>query len=151
MAPVGALESGAAKMACDGVSVQSQITFHYYENLQEAAEFYGQVMGFELVEDQQWAKIYRVSGNAFMGIVAGEKGFRRPQHYNAVLLTLVADDVDGWYERLREAGAKLLTETQDKEDIQVRCFFFEDPGGYALEVQQFLRPDLVEVFHAPRE
>jgi predicted enzyme related to lactoylglutathione lyase len=127
--------------------VQSQITFLYYDDLATAAQFYEEVMEFDLVEDQRWAKIYRVSGDGFVGIVAGEKGFRRPQPYNAVLLTLVADDVDGWYDRLAKAGVKLLTDVQTKEDIQVRCFFFEDPGGYALEVQQFLRPELVKVFH----
>ena len=136
-------------MASDLAGIQSQITFLYYDDLWKAEEFYGQVMGFELVEDQRWAKIYRVSGSGFVGIVAGEKGFRRPQPYNAVLLTLVASDVDVWYEHLQKAGIKLLTTVQDKEDIQIRCFFFEDPGGYALEVQQFLRPDLVEVFHSP--
>jgi len=153
-------------MASGVASIQSQITFLYYDDLRQAEEFYGQVMGFELVEDQRWAKIYRVSGNVFVGVVAGEKGFRRPQSYNAVLLTLVASDVpqsynavlltlvasdvDAWYDRLLKAGVKLLTDVQDKEDIQIRCFFFEDPGGYALEVQQFLRPDLVEIFHGTR-
>jgi len=134
-------------MAPRPIGVQSQITFLYYDDLEIAAKFYGEVMGFELVEDQRWAKIYRVSGNAFVGIVAGEKGFRRPQPYNAVLLTLLANDVDAWYDHLEKAGVKLLTGVQNKEDIQIRCFFFEDPGGYALEVQQFLRSDLVEVFH----
>lgn len=31
-------------------------------------------MGFELLEDQKWAKIYRISGPSYLGIVAGEKG-----------------------------------------------------------------------------
>jgi len=137
-------------MASDLVGIDSQITFLYYDDLRQAQECYGQVMGFDLVEDQCWAKIYRVSGNSFVGIVAGEKGFRRPQPYNAVLLTLVSSDVDAWYGRLQEAGVKLLTDVQDKQDIRIRCFFFEDPGGYALEVQQFLRPDLVEIFHGRR-
>ncbi|HUW12602.1 MAG TPA: VOC family protein, partial [Anaerolineae bacterium] len=112
-------------MAPGLASVQSQITFLYYDDLRQAEEFYGQVMGFELVEDQRWAKIYRVSSNGFVGIVAGEKGFRRPQSYNAVLLTLVSSDVDAWYDHLQEAGVKLLTDVQEKEDIQIRCFFFE--------------------------
>jgi len=137
-------------MASDLAGIDSQITFLYYDDLRQAQECYGQVMGFDLVEDQCWAKIYRVSGNSFVGIVAGEKGFRRPQPYNAVLLTLVTSDVDGWYDHLQKAGVKLLTTVQCREDIQIRCFFLEDPGGYALEVQQFLRPDLLETFHKTR-
>ncbi|HUW12062.1 MAG TPA: hypothetical protein VM537_20210, partial [Anaerolineae bacterium] len=81
-------EGRANDMASDLAGIDSQITFLYYDDLRQAQECYGQVMGFDLVEDQCWAKIYRVSGNSFVGIVAGEKGFRRPQPYNAVLLTL---------------------------------------------------------------
>jgi catechol-2,3-dioxygenase len=132
------------------MQVQSQITFFYYHDLTTAARFYEDVMGFQPVEDQGFARIYRVGGTAFMGIVAGERGFRKPQSYNACLLTLLVDNVEQWYEHLKAKGARLLTEIQDKREIQVRCFFLEDPAGYAIEVQQFLRPDLVEIFHTPK-
>ena len=125
---------------------QSQITFLYYHDLQSAASFYGDIMGFELVEDQQWAKIYRVGRDAFLGIVAGEKGFHQPQERNAVLITLVVDDVPGWFAYLHSRGVKMLSELQHREEIHIRCFFFEDPGGYTLEVQQFLKPDLAGLF-----
>lgn len=137
-------------MGSHSLEVQSQITFLYYDDLDAASVFYGDVMGFKLVEDQRWAKIYRVSDSAFVGIVAGDRGFRKAQEYNAVLLTLVSDDVNAWYEHLEKAGVTLLSEIQEKMDVDIRCFFFEDPGGYALEVQQFLRADLVEVFHGSR-
>jgi predicted enzyme related to lactoylglutathione lyase len=135
-------------MAAEPIATQSQITFFYYNNLDAAARFYEQTMRFELVEDQQWAKIYRVAGTAFMGIVAGDKGFRRPQAYNAVLLTVLVNDVHAWHAYLAEQGVRFLTGVQDKPEIQVRCFFIEDPGGYAIEIQQFLRPDLVKLFHS---
>jgi len=118
--------------------VQGQITFLYYRQIEPAAVFYG--------EDQGWAKIYRVGGNAYLGIVAGDKGFHTPQERNAVLVTLVVNDIEGWYERLKSRGVKLLTELQHREEIQIRCFFLEDPGGYSLEVQQFLKPHLAELF-----
>ncbi len=126
--------------------VQGQITFLYYREIEPAAVFYSEVMGFELIEDQGWAKIYRVGGNAYLGIVAGDKGFHTPQERNAVLVTLVVSDIEGWYERLKSRGVKLLTELQHREEIQIRCFFLEDPGGYNLEVQQFLKPHLAELF-----
>lgn len=125
----------------------AQITFFYYAELEAAVTFYEEVMGLELVEDQGWARIYRVGGGAFLGIVAGEKGFHRPQARNAVLLTLVVDDVPGWYEHLASRGARLLSEVQERPEIEIRCFFLEDPGGYTLEIQQFLRPDLIDVFY----
>jgi hypothetical protein len=127
-------------------SIQSQITFLYYDELTPVAHFYEQVMGFERVEDQEWAKIYRV-GDAFLGIVAGDRGYHRAQEKSAVLVTLVVDDVSGWYEHLEAHGVRPLTEVQDREDIQIRCFFFDDPGGYTLEIQQFLRPESAAIFH----
>jgi len=126
---------------------QSQITFFYYPDLEPIAAFYEGIMGFERVEDQGWAKIYRVGGNAFLGIVDGSKGFHQAREKNAVLLTLVVDDVEAWYDYLQEQGAHLLRELQYSEEIQIRGFFLEDPGGYTLEIQQFLRTDLLEIFH----
>jgi predicted enzyme related to lactoylglutathione lyase len=138
----------ASALHPDRMPVNAQITFLYYPDLEPAASFYEEVMGFQPVEDQAWARIYRVAGNAFLGIVGGDRGFHRPQAYNAVLLTLVVDDVPGWYERLASHGVRLLTEVQHRPEIQIRCFFFEDPGGYTLEIQQFLKPDLDVAFRS---
>jgi predicted enzyme related to lactoylglutathione lyase len=126
--------------------IHSQITFLYYHDLEPIVRFYGEILRLELVEDQGWAKIYSVGGNAFLGIVGGEKGFHRPQEANAVLVTLVVDDVLPWYGYLKEQGVTLLTEVKEVEDIQVRAFFLQDPGGYTLEIQQFLDPDVAVVF-----
>ena len=129
-------------------NIQSQITFLYYPDIEPISSFYENVLGLELVEDQGWAKIYRTSGNAFLGVVAGDKGFHQPQDKNAVLITLAVADVPAWYDYLSGQGVKLLTEIKHSEEIQVRCFFFEDPGGYSCEVEQFLKPKLSEVFHS---
>lgn len=128
-------------------TVQSQITFLYYEDLDPIARFYEEILEFERVEDQQWAKIYRTSSNAFIGIVDGQRGFRQPLANSAVLVTLVVDDVIGWYEKLKTRGIKILREPQVYDEIQIHCFFFEDPGGYAYEVQRFLKPELEHIFH----
>jgi catechol 2,3-dioxygenase-like lactoylglutathione lyase family enzyme len=127
-------------------AVCAQITFLYYAQIEPAAAFYAQTLGFELVEDQGWAKIYRTGGNAYVGLVAGEKGYHRPQAKSAVLVTLVVDDAARWYEKLRGKGVRLLGELEDRAEIGIRCFFFEDPGGYTLEVQEFLKPEQIAVF-----
>ncbi len=128
------------------LKVQSQITFLYYRDLQPVSKFYQEIMGFELVEDQEWAKIYRIDGNAYLGIVDEERGFHKAQKKSAVLITWVVDDVLGWYDYLRRKGVRILTDLWEVEDIQVRGFFLEDPGGYAIEVQQFLKPEVARIF-----
>jgi predicted enzyme related to lactoylglutathione lyase len=131
----------------DRLKVQSQITFLYYRDLQPVSKFYQEVMGFELVEDQGWAKIYRVSGNAYLGIVDEERGLHEAQEKSAVLITLAVDDVFWWYDCLKRKDVKILTDLREMEDIQVRGFFLEDPGGYTIEVQRFLKPDVARIFH----
>ena len=124
----------------------ASITFFYYDDLNAPATSYSNVMRFKLVDDQKWAKIYQINGNAFLGIVDGKKGFCKVQDKNAVLLTLVVDDVHSRYTYFKDNGINLVGEVQKKEDIQVHCFFLKDPGGYVLEVQQFLNPEIMRVF-----
>jgi predicted enzyme related to lactoylglutathione lyase len=126
---------------------QSQITFLYFKDLQPAITFFEDVMGFEVVDNQGWARLYRVAGNAFVGAVSGEKAFHQPQEKSAVLVTLAVDDVPGWYEYIKGKGIKILREMEDRKDNQVRCFFIEGPGGYAFEIQEFLNPEIAKMFH----
>jgi predicted enzyme related to lactoylglutathione lyase len=133
----------------EATGVQGQITFLYYDQIEPAAAFYHQVMGFELVVDQGWARIFRTSGSAYLGVVAGDKGFHTPQERNAVLVTLVVDDASRWYRELKGRGAKMLSELEHRQEIGIRCFFLQDPGGYTLEVQQFLSPGQAEIFATP--
>jgi len=122
------------------------ITFFYYDDIEPAARFYEETLGFELVEDQGWAKIYRIHGDAYVGVVDGSRGFRETQSVSAVLLTVLVDDVDAWYERMVQADVPILAPIVTHGDIQVRCFFAADPGGYAMEFQRFLNPAVAARF-----
>lgn len=129
------------------MKIESQITFLYYRDLEPIARFYQEIMGLNRVGDQRWAKIFRVSGNAFLGIVDEKRGFQNVQEEKSVLVTFAVNDVSKWRKYLESKGVKMLTEIIESEEIQVRCFFCEDPGGYAVEIEQFLRPDAAEIFH----
>lgn len=113
------------------------ITFLYYENLERAERFYRDVMGFELVTDQGWAKIFRVAGDACIGCVDGKVGYHRPSEQKPVLVTVVVDDPDAWYEHFRSHGVRTLGTPRDDEELGLRVFFLEDPEGYAIEIQKF--------------
>ena len=127
-------------------TLQSQITFLYYRNLKRAARFYENVLQMELCDDQGACRIYRVADKAFVGIVDEAKGHCRAQETNAVLITLVTENVEGWYDYLKACGVKLLTEVKQPEGFPVECFFFEDPEGYQYEVQRFLDPETARRF-----
>lgn len=129
------------------LSKSAQITFLYYQNLDRAIYFFENILMLELVEDQGFAKIYCIQGSAYIGIVDEKQGFLRAQDKNAVLITLIVDDVDAWYTYLQKQEVKILTGLQDNEQIKARCFFVEGPGGYAFEFQQFLGDKMVARFH----
>ena len=120
------------------------ITFFYYEDLAPIASFYEEVLGFELVLDQDVARIYRIATGSFFGIVDGNRGHLQHQPRSAALLTIVAEDVAGWHARLKARGVLQLTDIMRGRYCE--HFFFEDPGGYAVEVQRFHDPVIAALF-----
>jgi catechol 2,3-dioxygenase-like lactoylglutathione lyase family enzyme len=125
------------------MSAPYTITFFYYEDLAEVIPFYEQTLGMELVLDQGLARIYRL-GRSYFGIVDGNRGHLAFQDHSAVLLTIVVDDVPAWHARLTEAGVNGLTEVRWGRYCE--HFFFEDPKGYAIEIQRFIDPAVSALF-----
>jgi catechol 2,3-dioxygenase-like lactoylglutathione lyase family enzyme len=124
----------------------SAVAFFYYSDLAPAAQFYEDLLGLEPVEDQGWARLYCVSDRAFLGIVDAAKGYHPVRKESSVMLTLVTDDVEGWYRKLSRAGVAIETSIQIHEDIGVKGFFLRDPGGYVVEIQSFLDPQVAARF-----
>lgn len=120
------------------------ITFFYYPDLAAVIPFYEQTLGFELVLDQRMARIYRVAGSSYFGMVDGQRGHLPHQPRSAVLFTIVVADVQAWHARMAAAGVAGLTEVLNGHYCE--HFFFEDPHGYALEVQRFRDPAVAELF-----
>jgi predicted enzyme related to lactoylglutathione lyase len=120
---------------------QSQITLLYFRNIEKAYHFYEEVLGLKLKIDQGYGRIYEVSGNAFLGVMDEKRGFLQSGSGKSVMISLITDEVDQWYETLEKKGVKLLSEPLTKKDIGIKSFLFEDPEGYILEIQKFLDQD----------
>ena len=114
------------------------ITFLTYENLEAGDHFYGEVLGLSLIEDQGWARVYRIHGSAHVGIVAARRDPVIKPVGSGTLLSIVVEDVDAWYENLKhESSIEILGPPAIVADIPVYSFFLRDPGGYAIEIQAF--------------
>lgn len=120
------------------------ITFFYYQNLEEVARFYEDVLTFDLVLDQGIAKIYRIAGRCYFGIVDGTKGHLANQEKSSALLTIVVEDVKNWHENLTSKKVKNISEIYWGRYCE--HFFFEDPAGYAIEIQRFHDPNVAKLF-----
>ena len=114
------------------------ITFLTYENLEAGDHFYRVVLGLPLIEDQGWAKVYRIHGSAHVGIVEARSGSVEVPVGSGILISIVVEDADAWYEHLRnEPSIEVSGPPSMVADIPVTSFFLKDPAGYPIEIQAF--------------
>jgi len=114
-----------------------QVTFLYTRDLAGTATFYEEILGLPLALDQGSCRIYRVAGDAFLGFCQREETPEQPQ---GIIVTLVTDEVDRWYEELRARGIAFDKLPQHNETYNIYHCFLRDPNGYLIEIQQFLDP-----------
>lgn len=112
-----------------------QVTFLYTRDLDAASAFYGDTLGLSLVLDQGACRIYQASPDGFVGVCTCSE--TRPSSPEGVIVTLVTQDVDGWYERLKEKGVPFDTPPLDNPKFNIRHCFLRDPDGYQIEIQCF--------------
>ncbi|MBZ0135914.1 MAG: VOC family protein [Planctomycetes bacterium] len=117
-------------------SIDQQITFFYTQDGPKTWAFYEQVVGLPLVLDQGGCRIYRVTGEAYVGFC--QRSGARPT--DGALFTLVTDEVDAWADHFKANGVELLKEPQHNAEYKIYHFFAKDPNGYLIEVQKFDDP-----------
>ncbi|NQZ72871.1 MAG: VOC family protein [Dinoroseobacter sp.] len=115
------------------------ITFLYYRDLPAAMTFYKDIMGFELVIDQGWSKIYKIAEGAHVGLVDETRGMNKWAPTKPVQLCVRVEDVDGWHDYARARKLKNLSELFENQALGIRAFVFEDPEGYQIEIQTATR------------
>lgn len=112
------------------------ITFCYTGDLEATHDFYHLLLGFPMVLDQGRCRIYRVSRGACIGFCLGEK----PGPKEAAMITLVTDDVDIWFEKVRAAGHTVVKPPALNGEFGIYHCFVKDPSGYTVEIQRFEDP-----------
>ncbi|GAB1422332.1 VOC family protein [Anaerolineales bacterium] len=120
------------------VAFQSQITFLYTSDLKQSVDFYENILGLRLVVDQGVCKIYETSQAGYLGFCTKAE---LPADLSMIILTLITDEVDDWYETLSQQGVICENKPKISEAYGVYHFFFRDPMGYRLEIQKFLDPN----------
>lgn len=113
-----------------------QITFLYTDDLAATARFYEEMLGLLLVLDQGDCRIYQVSRDGLLGFCR-RAGGAQPA---GVIVTLVTEDVDGWYARLSERGVAFNSPPILNPTYNIYHCFLRDPNGYLLEIQRFASP-----------
>ena len=124
-----------------------QITFINVLDLDRSHQFYHELLGLDFVLDQGDCRIYRVTGDAYVGVC------KRPQNIQApgsFLFTLVTPQVETEVQRLDAAGVTIEVPTQENSTYQITQAFVLDPDGYRLEIQRFHDPEWAQVIRHKR-
>ena len=113
----------------------------YYKTLEAPRNFYANILGLEASYEDDWVSLYRITKNSFVGTVKeGQAAYHKVQESSAVMLSLVVDDVDAWYKKITaHPDVAILKEIYNNENAPIRAFLVEDPGGYSLEVFQWVK------------
>lgn len=124
------------------LSIDDQITFIYTTDLDNSARFYEGHMGLPVVLDRGGCRIYRVTRDGYLGVC--ERPAEAIQVPDAgkrsVIFTLVTQEVDAWYERLRGRGVQFENPPRHSEEYGIYHTFLRDPNGYRIEIQRFDAP-----------
>ena len=118
--------------------VEGFITFTYYKELEKATRFYQEIMGFELVVNMSWVKIFKIAENAHLGVVDETRGYLKASETKPVMLSVMVSDGEAWYRHLTEKGMKTNHPPQERENPHMRGFLTWDPEGYVIEILEFL-------------
>jgi len=116
---------------------KSGIFFLQTSDLEKTAVFYDDILGFELVLDQESCRIFRICENAYIGFCITESSTGSQE----VILTIEMEDVDGFCEHLESKGIIIEIRPRLNERYQIYQMFIRDPNGYRIEIQKFLNPD----------
>ncbi len=122
-----------------GPSIDGHVVFFYYDDLAAPTAFYGGDLGLEQTRDIGWVRFFRIGATGEVAIVkAGPDSYFAPQSNNAVMLSIVTDELDAWYRRLKaNNGIRFLLDLQVHRKAPIRNFLISDPGGYAIEFYQW--------------
>jgi catechol 2,3-dioxygenase-like lactoylglutathione lyase family enzyme len=118
-------------------AIDQQVTFLYTQDLGKTAVFYEEVLELQLVLGQGSCRIYRVSGDSFLGFCQREEAPVDPQ---GVIVTLATGEVDAWYRYLSAKDVEFEKSPAFNPAYNIYHCFLRDPNGYLLEIQQFLDP-----------
>lgn len=122
-------------------SIDQQITFVYTNDLKKSADFYENIMGLELWRDQGTCRIYTVSRTGYIGVCQvgeGAKGRISTEEQTNIILTIVTQDVDEWYNYLTHKGVTFEKPPETNPRYNIYHCFLRDPNGYLIEIQRFL-------------
>ena len=121
-----------------GLGFKATVVWFYYKDMEGIQRFYEDVMGFDLIVDQGWAKIYPISSSGYFGLVDEQRGMHNFTEQKAVTMSFWTDSLDDWYAYASTHEAiKMRSLKIEDGSPEYRAFVAYDPEGYYIEWDVF--------------
>ena len=135
-----AMDANEANRSAEVTSVTDQVTFLYYDDLTAPRKFYGETLGLTPYFEREGVSLYHPTPGATIGVVkVPGTGAAPPTKRSVVMVSIVTDDVAGWYKKLKQdPHIHIDKDLYDHPRVPIRAFEVEDPGGYPIEFFQWL-------------
>ncbi|WP_421763965.1 VOC family protein [Ekhidna sp.] len=127
----------------DSFGVERQVTHLYYENIDEAKNFYQEVLGLQSTDSNR----FMISEDAILQLHAMDQDHPRGQA-KSTAIAFLTDQLPEWYSYIQEQGVPIKYTYKPREGGPHDGFVAIDPGGYLLEFEQFKQHPENELFMA---
>jgi len=122
-------------------TLEGILPLFYYNNLENAFNFYNDTIKFDFVADFGYVKIFKVTDGALLGLVDGQLGSHKTSPSKAVRLVVMVKDIDAWFSRIKAGEVETLEEKPfTGKRMKLKGFTFKAPEGYTVEMCQYLTP-----------
>jgi catechol 2,3-dioxygenase-like lactoylglutathione lyase family enzyme len=121
----------------EGLGFKATVVWFYYKDMEGIQRFYEDTLGFDLIVDQGWAKIYPTGPTGYFGLVDEKLGMHNFTETKAVTLSLITANIDGWYDYASNNDAIEMRSGEISDTDRYRAFVAYDPEGYYLEWDTF--------------
>jgi catechol-2,3-dioxygenase len=128
------LAQGFASQPHANPSVAAGVTFFYYDDLDEAADWYENKLGLNKLTDEGWVVIFELTESSHLGLVNASDGTLKPTENKGAMFSIDTADLEAWYEKLKDVdGINMRQGMQESTNGMIEVFSVTDPGGYIIE------------------
>ena len=110
---------------------------YYYHDLTRATRFYQETLGFELVEDYGFGKLFQIASTSFLMLIDGSIGRHSADEPKTVTTAFITDELEGWWDYLAGQGVPMRWAFNYQPGKPHDGFVAIDPEGYLLEFERF--------------